>query len=167
MRPASLSAGIRTKFEVALERSRLPESNWRLAGITAAYLLTAPSQQLADMPAPAAQRGGRLLEGAAREPGQEEASERGPPLLHVVRPRTASGSTTPRASYLQLLRGQRAFFELFIIGNEPTTTGCSAPFLLKFDFLLYLGRGKQVAVRSSTSLGCALGTQTSTENRFS
>ena len=44
--------------------------------------LTAPSQQLADMPAPPPQRGGRLLEGAARDPGQEEGhlepSERGP-----------------------------------------------------------------------------------------
>ena len=41
--------------------------------------------------APAAQQGGRLLEGAAQDPGQEEGhlepSERGPPLLHVVRPR--------------------------------------------------------------------------------
>ena len=42
-----------------------------------------------DPRAPAAERGGRLLEGAAREPGQEEGRleppERGPPLLHVVR----------------------------------------------------------------------------------
>ena len=59
VRPAPLSAragtmmaAIRTKFEVALERSRFPESNWTVVGITAAYLLTAPSQQLADMPAP-------------------------------------------------------------------------------------------------------------------
>ena len=35
-----------------IERSRFPESDWTVAGITAAYLLTAPSQQLADMPAP-------------------------------------------------------------------------------------------------------------------
>ena len=47
-----MMAAIRTKFEVALERSRFPESDWTVVGITAAYLLTAPSQQLADMPAP-------------------------------------------------------------------------------------------------------------------
>ena len=84
-RAGTMMAAIRTKFEVALERSRFPESDWTVVGITAAYLLTAPSQQLADMPA-------RLLEGAARDPGQEEGhlepSERGPPLLHVVRPRS-------------------------------------------------------------------------------
>ena len=50
VRPAS--PAIRTKLEVALERSRFPESDWTVVGITAAYLLTAPSQQLADMPAP-------------------------------------------------------------------------------------------------------------------
>ena len=50
VRPAP--AAIRTKFEVALERSRFPKSDWTVVGITAAYLLTAPSQQLADMPAP-------------------------------------------------------------------------------------------------------------------
>ena len=43
-------AAIRTKFELALERSRF--TDWTVVGITAAYLLTAPSQQLADMPAP-------------------------------------------------------------------------------------------------------------------
>ena len=32
-------------------RSRFPKSDWTVVGITAAYLLTAPSQQLADMPA--------------------------------------------------------------------------------------------------------------------
>ena len=45
-------AAIRTKFEAALERSRFPESDWTVMGITAAYLLTAPLQQLAHMPAP-------------------------------------------------------------------------------------------------------------------
>ena len=79
-------AAIRTKFEVALERSRFPASDWTVVGITAAYLLTAPAAR-----APAAQQGGRLLEGAAQDPGQEEGhlepSEQGPPLLHVVRPR--------------------------------------------------------------------------------
>ena len=93
-RAGTMMAAIRTKFEVALERSRFPESDWTVVGITAAYLLTAPSQQLADMPAPPPPNeagGGRLLEGAARDPGQEEGhlepSERGPPLLHVVRHR--------------------------------------------------------------------------------
>ena len=57
VRPASARAGtmmaaIRTKFEVALERPRFPESDWTVVGITAAYPLTAPSQQLADTPAP-------------------------------------------------------------------------------------------------------------------
>ena len=55
LRPAragTMMAAIRTKFEVALERSRFPKSDWTVVGITAAYLLTAPSQQLADMPAP-------------------------------------------------------------------------------------------------------------------
>ena len=51
-RAGTMMAAIRTKFEVALERSRFPESDWTVVGITAAYLLTAPSQQLADMPAP-------------------------------------------------------------------------------------------------------------------
>ena len=32
-------------------RSSAPESDWTVVGITAAYLLTAPSQQLDDMPA--------------------------------------------------------------------------------------------------------------------
>ena len=50
-RAGTMMAAIRTKFEVALERSRFPESDWTVVGITAAYLLTAPSQQLADMPA--------------------------------------------------------------------------------------------------------------------
>ena len=50
MRPASPSARAETK--VALERSRFPESDWTVVGITAACLLTAPSQQLANMPAP-------------------------------------------------------------------------------------------------------------------
>ena len=66
VRPAPLSAragtmmaAIRTKFEVAVERSRFPESNWTVVGITAAYLLTAPSQQLADMPAPPREAAGR------------------------------------------------------------------------------------------------------------
>ena len=45
-------AAIRSKLEVALERSRFPESNWRLVGISAAYLLTAPTQQLGEIPAP-------------------------------------------------------------------------------------------------------------------
>ena len=58
VRPASPSAragtmmAAITKFEVALERSRFPKSDWTVVGITAAYLLTAPSQQLSDMPAP-------------------------------------------------------------------------------------------------------------------
>ena len=43
-RAGTMMAAIRTKFEVA--------SDWTVVGITAAYLLTAPSQQLADMPAP-------------------------------------------------------------------------------------------------------------------
>ena len=51
-RAGTMMAAIRTKFEVALERSRFLESDWTVVGITAAYLLTAPSQQLADMPAP-------------------------------------------------------------------------------------------------------------------
>ena len=51
-RAGTMMAAIRTKFEVALERSCFPESDWTVVGITAAYLLTAPSQQLADMPAP-------------------------------------------------------------------------------------------------------------------
>ena len=51
-RAGTMMAAIRTKFEVALKRSRFPESDWTVVGITAAYLLTAPSQQLADMPAP-------------------------------------------------------------------------------------------------------------------
>ena len=51
-RAGTMMAAIRTKFEVALERSRFPESDWTVVGITVAYLLTAPSQQLADMPAP-------------------------------------------------------------------------------------------------------------------
>ena len=38
----------------------------------AAYLLTTPSQQLANMPAPPPPNKARLLEGAARDPGQEE-----------------------------------------------------------------------------------------------
>ena len=80
-RAGTMMAAIRTKFEVALERSRFPESDWTVVGITAAYLLTAPSQQLADMPAPPKER---------PRPGQEEGhlepSERGPPLLHVARP---------------------------------------------------------------------------------
>ena len=46
-RAGTMMAAIRTKFEVALERSRFPESDWTVVGITAAYLLTAPSQQLA------------------------------------------------------------------------------------------------------------------------
>ena len=50
-RAGTMMAAIRTKFEVALKRSRFPESDWTVVG-TAAYLLTAPSQQLADMPAP-------------------------------------------------------------------------------------------------------------------
>ena len=45
---------------------------------------------------------------------------------------------------------------LFITGNEPTITGCSAQFLLKFDFLLFrsfgLGPGKQMAVPTSLAL---------------
>ena len=45
-RAGTTMAAIRTKFEAALERSRFPESDWTVAGITA-YLLTAPSQQLA------------------------------------------------------------------------------------------------------------------------
>ena len=51
-RAGTMMAAIRTKFEVALERSRFPQSDCTVVGITAAYLLTAPSQQLADMPAP-------------------------------------------------------------------------------------------------------------------
>ena len=51
-RAGTMMAAIRTKFEVALERSHFPKSDWTVAGITAAYLLTALSQQLADMPAP-------------------------------------------------------------------------------------------------------------------
>ena len=47
-RAGTMMAAIRTKFEVALAS----ESDWTVVGITAAYLLTAPSQQLADMPAP-------------------------------------------------------------------------------------------------------------------
>ena len=91
-RAGTMMAAIRTKFEVALERSRFPESDWTVVGITAAYLLTAPSQQLADMPAPPPpNEAGGCWKGAARDPGQEEGhlepSERGPPLLHVVRPR--------------------------------------------------------------------------------
>ena len=43
------------------------------------------------MPAPPPPNEAGLLEGAARDPGQGEGplepSERGPPLLHVVRPR--------------------------------------------------------------------------------
>ena len=46
-RAGTMMAAIRTKL--ALERSRFPESDWTVVGITAAYLLTAPSQQLADM----------------------------------------------------------------------------------------------------------------------
>ena len=49
-RAGTMMAAIRTKFEVALKRSRFPKSDWTVVGITAAYLLTAPSQQLADMP---------------------------------------------------------------------------------------------------------------------
>ena len=55
-RAGTMMAAIRTKFEVALKRSRFPESDWTVVGITAAYLLTAPSQQLADMPAPLAKK---------------------------------------------------------------------------------------------------------------
>ena len=51
-RAGTMMAAIRTKFEAALERSRFPKSDWTVVGITAAYLLTAPSQQLANMPAP-------------------------------------------------------------------------------------------------------------------
>ena len=47
----NMVAAIRTKFEVALERSRFPESDWTVVGTAAACVLTAPSQQLADMPA--------------------------------------------------------------------------------------------------------------------
>ena len=51
-RAGATMAAIRSKLEVALERSRFPESNWRLVGISAAYLLTAPTQQLGEIPAP-------------------------------------------------------------------------------------------------------------------
>ena len=68
-------AAIRTKFEVALERSRFPESDWTVVGITAAYLLTAPSQQLADMPAPPPPN--KAVEGAARDPGHQHRRLRG------------------------------------------------------------------------------------------
>ena len=51
-RAGAMMAAIRSKLEVALERSRFPESNWRLVGISAAYLLTAPAQQLGEIPAP-------------------------------------------------------------------------------------------------------------------
>ena len=59
-REARVSVGPRRNHDgkVALELSRFPESDWTVVGITAAYLLTAPSQPLADMPAPAAQRAG-------------------------------------------------------------------------------------------------------------
>ena len=71
-------AAIRTP----LERSRFPKSDWTVVGITAAYLLAA------------AGRHARALEGAARDPGQEEGhlepSEQGPPLL-MVRPRLPRG----------------------------------------------------------------------------
>ena len=51
-RAGAMMAAIRSKFETALERSRFPESNWRLVGISAAFLLTAPTQQLGEIPAP-------------------------------------------------------------------------------------------------------------------
>ena len=38
--------------EDASEVALVPKSDWTVVGITAAYLLAAPSQQLADMPAP-------------------------------------------------------------------------------------------------------------------
>ena len=56
---------------------RFPKSDWTVVGITAAYLLTAPSQQLADMPAPPPPN----KAGCWKE--LPEPSERGPPLLHV------------------------------------------------------------------------------------
>ena len=49
-RAGTIMAAIRTKFKVALKRSRFPESDWTVVGITAAYLLTAPSQQLKELP---------------------------------------------------------------------------------------------------------------------
>ena len=96
MRPASPSAragtmmaAIKTKFKVALERSRFPESDWTVVGITAAYLLTAPLQQLANTPAPPPpnEAGGcwkELPETLAKKKAIGTL-ERGPPLLHVVR----------------------------------------------------------------------------------
>ena len=51
-RAGTMMAAIRTKFKVALERSRFPKCDWTVVGITEAYLLTAPLQQLADTPAP-------------------------------------------------------------------------------------------------------------------
>ena len=79
-RAGTMMAAIRTKFEVALEHSRFPESDWTVVGITAACLLTAPSQQLPDMPAPP----GRSC---PRPWPRRRPSGTLTPLLHVVRPR--------------------------------------------------------------------------------
>ena len=51
-RAGTMMAAIRTRFEVALSAPASLESDWTVVGITAAYLLTAPLQQLADTPAP-------------------------------------------------------------------------------------------------------------------
>ena len=72
--------------------------------------------------APAAQRGGRLLEGAARDPGQEEGhlepSERGPPLLHVVRPRPL-----PRGAHLAGAEEDRELLGLLLLPrHDPPRT---------------------------------------------
>ena len=61
--------------------------------------------------APAAQRGGRLLEGAAQDPGQEEGHlERGPPLLHVASALGSRGS--PGTAKDRELLGLRLLAEL-------------------------------------------------------
>ena len=50
-REARVSVGPRRNHDGG-HQDRFPESDWTVVGITAAYLLTAPSQQLADKPAP-------------------------------------------------------------------------------------------------------------------
>ena len=76
--------------------------------------------------APAAQRGGRLLEGAARDLGQEEGhlepSERGPPLLHVVRPRPLPRGR--RAQQAPAVKGRKLGLLLLPrAGRPPRTAG--------------------------------------------
>ena len=120
-REARVSVGprrnhIRTKFEAALERSRFPESDWTVVGITAAYLLTAPSQQLADMPAPPPPN-------EAKELPDLEPSERGP-LLHAARPRPLPRG---RGAHLAGAAKDRELLGLLLLpraGRPPRTPPC-------------------------------------------